>query len=105
MVIADFTDIRVLIIFIVFYLVLNCIGYAKKNAWFPMISVLMSISFLIGHFAIEDMQTREIFKYNVFADLTFLAINIPVLMIVDEIESRRIVIKSVFENRYKKSKK
>lgn len=105
MIIADFTDIRVLIIFIGIYLILNGIGYAKKKAWFPMLSVLVGISIFIVHFVIKDMQTREVFRYNVFVDLISLAVNIPVLIIVDEIESRRIVIKSVFENRYKKSKK
>lgn len=98
----DYTNSIILLSAIIFFIIMNTIGYAKKKTWFVMTSVIISLAMLIVHVLLSDFFNREVLKYNAFIDFTFLGINIPLLLIVDEIESRRDIIKTVFENKYRK---
>ena len=80
---------------------MNIIGYIKNKAWYPMTSVIVFVASLIVHI-IREGKLGDAFAYNTTIDLIFLGISITNLLIVDEIEVRREVIKEVFENRYKK---
>ena len=98
----DYTNVVILIVIALFFIIMNVIGYVRKKAWFEMTTVILSLAMLIVHILLKDSFEREILKYNVFIDFVFLGINIPLLIIVDEIESRRDMIKSVFGNKYNK---
>ncbi len=95
---------NILIVCILFIVIMNVIGYLKKKSTFPMITLIFFMASLIVHFLKRD-ALGEAFRYNVYADLIVVGISITNLLIVDEIETRRTMIKRVFENRYQKSKK
>ncbi len=102
MLIIDYSNVVVLLVVTAFYVVMNLIGYLKKDALFQMIAVLVNIAMLILHVSFAKYLGDDVLKFNAFFDFLGLAMNIPLLVIIDEIETRRFVIKSVFENRYKK---
>ena len=79
---------------------MNILGYIKNKAWYPMTSLFVFIASLIIHI-IRRESLGDAFTYNTTLDFIGLGISITNLLIVDEIETRREVIKEVFENRYK----
>lgn len=101
-IVFDYTDFRVLLATIILFVVMNFIGTKTKNAWFAMISSILSLAFMIVHIMLRSYFTNNEIIFNVSVDLIFLAVNLSALLIVDEIESRRSIIKNVFENKYKK---
>lgn len=92
----------VYIVFIAFYVIMNTIGYITKKAWFNLTSVIVNITLMIVHLLISNRNYDLTFRLNMNFDMLCLAINIPLVIIVDEIEIRRSVIKEVFKNKYKK---
>lgn len=102
MIIVDYTNPIVLIFMIVFFVAMGIIGFVRKNAWFLMTSVIVSLVMLIIHIGLQDLFTKPVLKYNAVIDFISLAINIPLLLIIDEIETRRGVIKKVFGKKYDK---
>lgn len=98
----DYTNELILVATILLFLMMNIIGCVKKKAWFVMTSVIISLAMLIVHVLLRNFFDKDILKYNVFIDLVFLGINIPTLLIIDEIESRRDIIKNVFGDKYSK---
>lgn len=104
MILVDFKNIIVLVLVIGFFVIMNIVGFAKKNAWYAMTTTIVNIVLLILHFLLAKYMTKPVLRFNVYTDLICLAVNIPLLVIVDEIETRRHVIKSVFENKYKTKK-
>ena len=99
--IYNFENNYILIICVLFLMIMNIIGYIKKKAWCPMVTLIFFMTSLIVHILRRELLD-EIFKYNVYIDLICVAISITNLLIVDEIETRREIIKVVFENRYKR---
>ena len=90
-----------IIIIALFSIILNIIGYIRNKAWYPMFSLFIFVASLIIHIIKRD-ALGDAFTYNTTIDFIGLGISITNLLIVDEIEIRREVIKEVFENRYKK---
>ncbi len=104
MIVIDYTNKISLIVMILFLLGMGVTSFIKKKAWFVMTSVLVSIAMLVLHILAKDMLSREALKMNAMIDFVSLMINIPLLLIIDEIETRRSVIKNVFEKKYEKKK-
>ena len=102
--VCDYTNGVILIIGIALCLGINVIGYMTKKAWFPMALSIFNLSMVIVHINLRSFFTNHEIIFNVCTDLAFMAISIVFLLIVDEIESRRSVIKNVFDKKYKKSK-
>ncbi len=102
MLIVDYTNTVVLVIVVMFFITMNIIGFVKKNAWFIMTSVLVNITLFTLHVLLDEALGKEALMFNARIDFIALAINIPLLLVVDEIETRRELIKNVFENKYKK---
>ena len=102
MLIVDYTNAIVLVIVVMFFITMNIIGFVKKNAWFVMTSVLLNITMFTLHVLLDEALGQEALMFNARIDFIALAINIPLLLVVDEIETRRELIKNVFENKYKK---
>lgn len=98
----DYTSTTTLICVIAFYLTMGIIGYVKKSAWFVTNSVLLNITLLTLHIVLRESLTENALTFNAMIDFFCLAINIPLLLVVDEIETRRELIKNVFESKYKK---
>lgn len=99
--IYNFENYYILIICALFLIIMNIIGYIKKKAWYSMVTLIFFMASLIVHILRRELLD-ETFKYNVYIDLICVAVSITNLLIVDEIETRREIIKVVFENRYKK---
>lgn len=99
--IYNFENYYILIICALFLIIMNIIGYIKKKAWYPMVTLIFFMTSLIVHIIRREILS-EAFEYNVYIDLICVAISITNLLIIDEIETRREIIKVVFENRYKK---
>lgn len=104
MILIDYTNINVLITAVIFFVIMNIIGYEVKKAWFSMASVIINLAMLIIHVLFRDFLNNEAFRFNVIIDFICLAVNTPSLLILDEIETRRNLIKEVFESRYNKNK-
>lgn len=102
MIIVDYTNPVVLIFMLVFFITMGVLSYVKKNAWFAMTSSIVALTMLIVHIGLKGALGKEVLKINAAVDFVMLAINLPLLLIVDEIETRRGIIKKVFENKYKK---
>lgn len=102
MLIVDYTNAIILVSVVMFFVIMNIIGFVKKKAWFVMTSVLFNITMFILHVLLKDSLTKDALMFNATIDFICLAINIPLLLVVDEIETRRELIKNVFENKYKK---
>ena len=97
----NFENYYILIVCALFLLIMNIIGYIKKKALYQMISLIFFTASLIVHILRRELLS-DAFIYNVYIDLVCVAISITNLLIIDEIETRREIIKAVFENRYKK---
>ena len=82
---------------------MNILGYVRKKAFYPMTSLIFFMASLMVHI-IRKSVLGDAFIYNAYADLIAVGVSIINLLIVDEIETRREIIKGVFENRYKKRK-
>ena len=102
MLIVDYTNTVILVIVVMFFVTMNIIGFVKKDAWFVMTSVLVNITLFTLHVLLDEALGQEALMFNARIDFITLAINIPLLLVVDEIETRRELIKNVFENKYKK---
>ncbi|MBQ8299795.1 MAG: hypothetical protein IJX99_08105 [Clostridia bacterium] len=102
MLIVDYTNTIILVSVVMFFAIMNIIGFVKKKAWFVMTSVLFNITMFILHVLLKDSLTKDALMFNAMTDFICLAINIPLLLVVDEIETRRELIRNVFENKYKK---
>lgn len=96
----NFQNNYILIIVALFFIVMNIMGYIKNKAWYPMASLLLFVASLIIHIMRRD-TLGDAFLYNAYIDLVCVAVSITNFLITDEIETRREVIKVVFENRYK----
>ncbi|MBQ9279445.1 MAG: hypothetical protein IJ215_00100 [Clostridia bacterium] len=103
-IVFDYTDVRVFVVAILFFLVMNFVGYQTKKAWFPMACSILSLAMVIVHIKLRSIFTNGEIIFNVCTDLAFLAISTAFLLVVDEIESRRSIIKNVFGSRYRKKK-
>jgi hypothetical protein len=79
-------------------------GYIRNKAWYPMVSLLIFTASLIIHYLKKEILADS-FIYNTTIDFIGIAISITNLLIVDEIETRREVIKEVYEtpSDYKKT--
>ena len=97
----NFENYYVLIIIALFFIIMNIIGYIRNKAWYPMATLLIFVASLIVHIMRREVLA-ETFTFNTTIDFIGLGISITNLLIIDEIEMRREVIKEVFENRYKK---
>lgn len=102
MLIVDYTNAIVLVIVVIFFVTMNIIGFVKKKAWYIMTSVLVNITMFILHVLLDETLGKEALMFNARIDFIALAVNVPLLLVVDEIETRRELIKNVFENKYKK---
>lgn len=102
--VIDYTNTFILIVMIAFFGFMDLYGFVKKKAWTAMASTIVSIALLVIHLLFAKTMDKSVLKFNVYIDFITLAINIPLLVIIDEIETRRHVIKSVFENKYKSKK-
>ncbi len=102
--IYNFENLYILIICTLFLFIMNIVGGIKKKAMYPMITLIFFMASLIVHIIIRKEVLAEAFRYNVYLDLFAVGISITNLLIVDEIETRRNIIKGVFENRYKRKK-
>lgn len=105
MMLYNFENKTILLIAVAFIIGLNIISNIRKQAAFSLIAVLFSLGSLYVH-----VHQRELigisYLFNMILDMIFLGISMVNLIIIDEIETRRAIIKNVFENRYsKKSKK
>lgn len=96
----SFENYFVLTILAFIFIELNIIGYIKNKAWYPMASLIIFITSLIVHFIKKD-TLGDAYVYNATIDLICIGISIINLLVVDEIETRREIIKEVFQNRYK----
>ncbi len=86
---------------IMFIAVMNILGYLTKRACFSLITTLLSLASLAVHVHYKD-DLQSMYLLNVFVDLFFLGFSMVNLLILDEIETRRAILKNVFGNRYKK---
>lgn len=102
MLLVDYTNAIVLVIVVIFFVTMNIIGFVKKKAWYIMTSVLVNITMFILHVLLDEALGKEALMFNARIDFIALAVNVPLLLVVDEIETRRALIKNVFENKYKK---
>lgn len=98
----DCTNIVTCVIIAVFFVVMNLVGYINKKSWFSFTAVIVNVGLLILHTLFREQMYSYDFLFNINFDLFCLAVNISMLIIVDEIEIRRSIIKEVFKNRYKK---
>lgn len=96
----NFQNYYILIFIALFLIVMNILGYIRNKAWYPMVSLLIFTASLIIHYLKKEILADS-FIYNTTIDFIGIAISITNLLIVDEIETRREVIKEVFESRYK----
>ena len=94
-----FENLYVLIILALIFIELNIIGYIKTKAWYPMISLIIFVASLIIHFIKKDIL-GETYIFNATIDLILIGISLINVWVIDEIETRRELIKEVFENRY-----
>lgn len=102
MLIVDYTNTIILISVVMFFVIMNIIGFVKKKAWFVMTSVLFNLTMLLLHVLLRDALTKEALMYNTRIDFFCMAVNVSLFLVTDEIETRRELIKNVFENKYKK---
>ena len=98
----DCTNIVTCVIIAIFFVVMNLVGYINKKSWFSFTAVIVNVGLLILHTLFREQVYSYDFLFNINVDLICLAVNISMLIIVDEIEIRRSIIKEVFKNRYKK---
>ena len=98
----DCTNIVTCVIIAIFFVVMNLVGYINKKSWFSFTAVIVNVGLLILHTLFREQMYSYDFLFNINFDLICLAVNISMLIIVDEIEIRRSIIKEVFKNRYKK---
>ena len=96
----SFENIYFLIIFALIFIELNIIGYIKTKAWYPMTSLIIFVTIFVVHFIKKDVLSDG-YTYNAVIDIICIGISMINLLVVDEIETRREVIKEVFVNRYK----
>ena len=102
MLIVDYTNTVVLVIVVMFFVTMNINWFVKKNACWVKTSVIVNITLFTLHVLLDEALGQEALMFNTRIDFIALAINIPLLLVVDEIETRRALIKNVFENKYKK---
>ena len=98
----DCTNIVTCVIIAIFFVVMNLVGYINKKSWFSFTAVIVNVGLLILHTLFREQMYSYDFLFNINVDVICLAVNISMLIIVDEIEIRRSIIKEVFKNRYKK---
>ena len=100
MTLINFSNIFVLSIWILLFIVLNVLGFVKKSSWFNLATLVVSLIFLILHvtFRVEFVSNFR----NMVVDFIFIIISVSLYLYVDDIEARRQVISEVFENKYKK---
>lgn len=88
------------IIIAIIFIELNILGYLKNKAKYPRTSLIIFVSILIIHFIKKDILSDS-YVYNAIIDMICIGISLIDLLIVDEIETRRKLIKEVFQSRYK----
>ncbi len=97
--IYSFGNQKVLIVAMIFLLGMNTVGYIKKKGAFALITMIFSITSLYIHVKQKELL-GETYFLNIIIDLLALGMSMISLLIMDEIETRRTIIKSVFKNRY-----
>ncbi len=104
MMLYSFENRIILIIAVIFVVGMNIISNINKHADFSLITTLFALGSLFVH-----VQQREslgdAYLFNMIIDMVFLAVSMVNLIIIDEIETRRAIIKNVFANRYSKKPK
>ena len=100
----NFENRTILIVAIVFVIGLNIISNIRKQAAFSLIATLFALGSLYVHVEQKELLD-DAYLFNMITDMVFLGISMINLMIIDEIETRRAVIKNVFGNRYSKKRK
>ena len=102
--ILDLSGVVMLTLWIGIFLILTIFGLVKKKSFFNLITLLLSIAFLIIHIVLKE-SFGETISSNVIIDFISIIISIALYLYIDEIEARREVISEVFENRYKNRRK
>ena len=97
--IYSFGNHGILILAFIFLFVMNMIGYIKKKGAFALITMIFSITSLYVHVKQKDFLGDTYFM-NVMIDLFALGFSMISLLIMDEFETRRSIIKGIFKNRY-----
>lgn len=100
MTLINFSNIFVLSIWILLFIVLNVLGFVKKSSWFNLATLVVSLIFLILHVTFRSEFVSN-FR-NMVVDFIFIIISVSLYLYVNDIEARRQVISEVFENKYKK---
>ena len=68
MLIVDYTNTIILISVVMFFVIMNIIGFVKKKAWFVMTSVLFNITMFILHVLLKDSLTKDALMFNALID-------------------------------------
>ncbi len=98
----DFSKTPILVLWIVVFFVMNVKGFYRKKSYFSLITLIISLLFLIIHVtALNGLVPR----FNIISDFVSIIVSISLYLYLDDIESRRKVISEVFENRYKNRRK
>ena len=84
-----------------FLLTMNILGYMTKKACFSLITTLLSLASLAVHVHFKT-ALHHAYILNVMIDLFFLGFSMVNMIILDEIETRRAILRNVFGNKYKK---
>ena len=91
----------ILTIAMIFFLGMNIISYIRKQASFSLIAMLVALGSLYVHVKQREVLENGYFL-NMITDVCSLGFSMVALIIVDEIETRRAIIKNVFASRYQK---
>ena len=100
----SFENKSILMIAIVFFIGMNIVSNIRKQASFSLIATLFALGSLYVHVK-QRKILADAYMLNMIVDMTFLGVSMVNMMIIDEIEKRRAIIKNVFGNRYQKVKK
>ena len=94
----------ILITAVAFIVGLNVVSNIRKQAAFSLIATLFALGSLYVHVNQKELLA-DAYLLNMIVDMVFLGISMVNLLIIDEIETRRTIIKNVFGNRYSKKGK
>lgn len=98
--ILDFSSVPVLVGWTILFVVLIICGLIKKNSYFSLVTLILSLAFLIIHFSLSFVYENSNLT-NMLFDFVSMIVSISIYLYIDDIESRREVISEVFENKYK----
>lgn len=101
MLVFEFSNLLILLFWIVFIVTLNFWGVLKKKSFLNFLSLIVSIILLVIHVIFKGDYFISCAR-NMIIDFIFLIVSISTYLYVNDIETRRKVISEVFENKYKK---